>query len=370
MDSAATTISRSAAAGFGREFASAFAASFRRHRFLHGFALAALVISLAVGAYTGVAPDFGIIRDFALYLATAFWLVGVAVAILRCCWLALVVKSANPFRDFIASTTRFFVDKELIANGLNGIAAAAVFSAAFGVFKGAIAVVSPFAWDQSLAEASRFLHFGYRPYQLLWPVIRHPLDVQILNFAYNFWFVILIVTEFAAAFARRDNTLRHQFLMSFMLAWSIGGVLVAMAFSSAGPCFYARLGFGEAYQPLMAALRAIDHNHSLWALSTQDALWQGYTGVRPGSAGISAFPSMHVCMATLFALYWQRRSAAVGAALWAFAALILMGSIVLGWHYAVDGYAGAAIAVAIWKIAGRYAPRFAGDERRLAAGQR
>ena len=36
-----------------------------------------------------------------------------------------------------------------------------------------------------------------------------------------------------------------------------------------------------------------------------------------------------------------------------FAALIFVGSIHLGWHYAIDGYAGAAVALVCWWVAGK-----------------
>lgn len=67
----------------------------------------------------------------------------------------------------------------------------------------------------------------------------------------------------------------------------------------------------------------------------QDIVWSGYIGATPGSLGISAFPSMHVAMAVLFALYATRRSRLAGLLMWAFAAIIMVGSVVLGWHYAV-----------------------------------
>ena len=40
-------------------------------------------------------------------------------------------------------------------------------------------------------------------------------------------------------------------------------------------------------------------------------------------------------------------------ALSAFAVLILLGSIHLGWHYALDGYVGAAGAALVWHLVGR-----------------
>ncbi|MCC6206122.1 MAG: phosphatase PAP2 family protein, partial [Hyphomicrobiales bacterium] len=67
----------------------------------------------------------------------------------------------------------------------------------------------------------------------------------------------------------------------------------------------------------------------------------------------SAFPSMHVASAVLFALYWRKRAPRTAPLFWAFAAVIMLGSVVLAWHYAVDGYAGALIAWAIWSLVGR-----------------
>jgi hypothetical protein len=56
-------------------------------------------------------------------------------------------------------------------------------------------------------------------------------------------------------------------------------------------------------------------------------------------------------MPTLYALCcpiaWLRRL------LWVFMALVAAGTVALGWHYAVDAYAGILGAVACWWVAGR-----------------
>ena len=88
----------------------------------------------------------------------------------------------------------------------------------------------------------------------------------------------------------------------------------------------------------------------IWALPVQDLLWEGFIGTRPGSTGISAFPSMHVATTVLIALYASSLCRWLGYLGWVFAAIIMVGSVVLAWHYAVDGYAGGLIALAIWKM--------------------
>ena len=251
---------------------------------------------------------------------------------------------------------RFLAGPGLAANAASTILIFCLYAGGFSVLKGAIAVVSPFAWDAALADLDRALHFGRLPHEWL-PGLTRPLPLAVLNVGYNVWFFLLVGGWLGATVAVRRPGLRHQYLMAFMLTWFVGGFLVACGFSSAGPCYYARIGLGEIYTPLMQALHRAEADYGIWAVGTQNLLWDGFTGERPGSAGISAFPSMHVASATLFVLaarHFGRAAFALAAAYWV---MILLGSVLLGWHYAVDGYAAALIAVLVWRIAGRYGQR-------------
>ena len=328
------------------------AESFFRHRIIHTVALFTLGLGFVVGRRTGNLPDFALLREYAFYLVVYFWIGGCAYATFRMFWLALIDRAASPFGVLQNSFWQLLSDRNRIANGVNGLAAMLVFMSGFAVLKGSIAVLAPFSWDQTLAQVSKMLHFGHAPYEWLWWVVESPLAVHLLNLCYNFWFAVLVATVFSSVAAARDSLLRHQFLLSFMLVWLIGGFFFALAFSSAGPCYYARLGLGDLYQPLMDALQSANQQYPIWALSTQERLWSGYAGSPSGSMGISAFPSIHVATSVLFALYATRLSTSLGIVMWIFAAIIMLGSVLLGWHYGVDGYAGALISIAIWKVAG------------------
>jgi membrane-associated phospholipid phosphatase len=90
-------------------------------------------------------------------------------------------------------------------------------------------------------------------------------------------------------------------------------------------------------------------------LELQRMLWENYqnNGAAVGS-GISAMPSMHVAIAALMALFGWRHSRAAGIALTVYALVVLIGSVHLAWHYALDGYAGALGAWLIWWLVGRW----------------
>ena len=244
-------------------------------------------------------------------------------------------------------------------HALHALAVISVFSISFGLLKGAIALLSPFAWDVAFMELDRALHGGTLPHEWLEPLITSPLALLAVNFIYNLWyFVVLGALLMAGVHAGSARGERHmRFVAAFIAVWLFGGFFMAMGFSSAGPCFVGPLGLASDYDALMAALRAADAElqpvFTLWALDTQDMLLAGYNGERDGSLGISALPSMHVATATLLALYLQGFGRARAWAGWLFAAAIMLGSVALAWHYAVDGYAGAAVALAVWWAAGR-----------------
>ncbi|WP_395400070.1 phosphatase PAP2 family protein [Pseudoduganella sp. UC29_106] len=63
-------------------------------------------------------------------------------------------------------------------------------------------------------------------------------------------------------------------------------------------------------------------------------------------------PALHVASSALIALLGWRVNRALGVAGTIFALLILIGSVHLGRHYALDGYVGAAGACLIWRVTG------------------
>jgi hypothetical protein len=84
---------------------------------------------------------------------------------------------------------------------------------------------------------------------------------------------------------------------------------------------------------------------------------------------------MHVGATLLLALAAWQSHRFVGALLFAYTLVILIGSVHLGWHYALDGYVAIVGVWAIWSVVGRLLrrdPVFApdsGPQRNPLGGQ-
>jgi hypothetical protein len=211
--------------------------------------------------------------------------------------------------------------------------------------------------DLRLARLDATLHFGHAPWRLLQPVLGHAPVTLSLDLLYALWLPLnfAVVLWRATAAAPRE---RSRFLVSYALVWIVLGTLAATWLSSAGPCYFGRVEHGpDPYAPLMAYLERIHADTGLIALKIQENLWTYYLGseVLPLN-GISAMPSMHVAGAVLFALAGWRAGRAPGLALTLFALIVLIGSVHLGWHYAVDGYVGALGALLLWWAVGKLSP--------------
>jgi len=234
----------------------------------------------------------------------------------------------------------------------------------FSLAKSLITLIQPFYLDQALVQLDRALHGGWDPWVLLQPLLGHPLVTYSFDKFYALWFFVLYLGLLLQAFAVRDRRVRMQFLLSFTLAWPLLGNVGATLLSSAGPCYYALIGLGDLFAPLTAYLHdaAAPANLSLFgfqlpleliALRAQDFLWSKYQeGQFVLGSGISAAPSMHVATTWLIARMCQARGSRMAPWAWAFVAIILVGSVHLGWHYAVDGYLAIAGAWMIWRVVG------------------
>lgn len=297
----------------------------------------------------GKAPVLLVLLDLLSFALPVGFIV---MVIFRLIQYAVVIKPESPIKALGADIAALVMRPRLLINALPVFTAMVFFNKAMIELKPAIPAINPFTWDESFMQLDRALHFGVDPWVILQPLLGYDYVTFAINMAYNFWFVALFSAWFWFGFQKQANELRTRFFLSYMLAWWIGGGLLAVLFSSAGPVYYDELGLNpNPFTGLFAYLNDADSRIPLWFLDTQAMLWDGYIGKIP-ALGISAMPSMHNASAVLFALAFARVSKRLGWFFAAYAVVILVGSVHLGWHYAIDGYAGIAIALFSWWLAG------------------
>jgi hypothetical protein len=314
----------------------------------------AIVALYAAAAYA--APGF--IRtpapfSIALYgdtfaVLTAAVLVGLALAyVVR----VMVVARPDRLARYLCHDLRSrYLTVERACSALSVFLLIPIATATFSYWKSLIPIVQPFSWDPALAEWDRALHGGYHPWELLQPVLGHPYLSFAINVVYNVWFLVLYGVMFWQTFSSARPRLRMRYLLTLIVVWIVLGNLVAGALASGGPVFYGRLtGLPDPFVPLMDYLRAANEIVPIWAITTQEYIWDIYAqGTFDLGAGISAMPSIHVASSFSFALLGFATNRRLGIAFSLFTAVILIGSVHLGWHYAIDGYLAIAATWLIW----------------------
>lgn len=244
-----------------------------------------------------------------------------------------------------------------IAEALVVLALVTPFQSTFNSLKQALPRFVPYAWDLRLAALDRALHGGVEPWRLLAWAVRRPTLLRLLDLVYVLWFPLLVGVIVWCGWSVRLR-LRRRLLASSFLAFVLVGTVGAFALSSAGPCYYGRLVPGpDPFAELVGSLeRRVDvEGMLLFAVDNQRGLWEARQAGRSlPFGGISAMPSMHVAIVVLIALAAGAVGHRAGAVAWLFAVVTFAASIGLGWHYAVDGYAGGLAAWAIWTWVGRW----------------
>jgi hypothetical protein len=319
----------------------------------HGLAFTALAVhaALAAAALTlGWAP---VRRQFwhpgytmILVKAAIFWLPILAAVEL---WRARQLPRATAILSF----RRRYLNPVTII----GVPLSALFFAHSALihdsWKGLLGVVTPYAWDARLAQVDVWLH-GTDPWRLTHAVFGSARATWLIDWAYWLWYPFLWVAFAWTAWTHRRR-LRSRILVTWALSWILLGTVVAHGLASGGPVFYGHLVTGpDPFADLVARLQLIDATMPLHAIALQRGVWAN-TEAGGGAFWISmsAMPSLHVATPVIFALAWMKVSPWLGAAMWAAVAVTLLGSVHLGWHYAVDGYVSILTVVGIWWLTDR-----------------
>lgn len=257
--------------------------------------------------------------------------------------LILMRRHGSPRDILVAQRSR-------LGAGFIGILLFCVGLAAFSTYKLFIPFVVPFVWDLPFEHLDSLLHGGVAPWQFTHAVVPASF-AELIGTLYGMpWFLYWFGTLGYAAFCAPEP-LRSRHLWASALTLGLLGTVAATVFASHGPILFPQFGLAG-YEGLAAALRDSAAGRDM--LSTADYLYGAYaTGEARFGSGISAMPSMHVAIVTLNLCLYASLSRWLAIPAGLFAALIVVGSVHFGWHYAIDAYASLIAVPVLWWIAGR-----------------
>ena len=312
--------------------------------------VAGLYLAAALSAFTWA--GLPLIRPWS-YLSNALLYAAAAVFLLGPLYLYKLLRTRpeSPIA-FGRDCARDWLLRDRFLLAAPALVALIFFMPAFSAFKSAIPAFHAYSLDPLFIRMDEVLH-GQDAWRLIHPIVGYPIVSFILNTVYHLWVALLYVAALPVIGWVERPRLRMQFLLSYALCWSLLGTLGAILTASVGPCFYEAFYGDDRFQPLMEYLARADASYPLMALEVQQQLllWaaDGSNGI---GRGISAMPSMHLSIACVFALLGWRISRTLGIAGTIFLVLILIGSVHLGYHYAIDGYVAIIATLAIWWLSG------------------
>lgn len=240
--------------------------------------------------------------------------------------------------------------KTVVSAVLMAFVATLMFHSGFTLFKTSMPYITPFYADIALADWDRALHGGRDAWEITYAWAEFLPVQQLLPFYLHIWVWPAICLPVFVAAVDKDRARVMRTLTMYVLAWVLIGNVFALLGMSAGPVFYDRIYGGERFAELTAAMAAAPEL-SAYFVSIQDDLWMAYsTSGQTIGTGISAFPSVHLSISMVAALYMWERGRWLGVIGAGFVVVILFLSVFSGYHYGLDGYFSIVVMWSVWAL--------------------
>ena len=306
------------------------------HLFVLLYGCAAMILALCLGR-----PE----KMLALMYARRF----IELTLLALCffvaWQGLAsIRASSPLQAFRRRLAAYFTP--IFASRLLLFANISVFYGLFTSFKRMLSDLRDFNYDPQLAEFDQLLH-GSDPWLMF--SYSEPLTRAFQFFYLHGWLVCMVFFSLYVIVAQPPHLMR-RFVTTFYLTWALLGNVVAAIFMSAGPVYYQAVADSSRFEPLLDRFE-FSYGMLSSSVNVQDRLWQDYMlDLGLLGSGISAFPSLHVAMATLWTITAWSINKVLFACMATVLILVQLGSVYLGWHYAIDGYFSLVAVILLWAL--------------------
>lgn len=217
---------------------------------------------------------------------------------------------------------------------LVGLAAWYVTYATFRNLKNAVPFVNDHLWDSTFARIDSWLFLGHDPAATLHSLFgTSAITAEFFSFIYVAWIVLIPVSLAWALVFTRHRAAAAWFVTAIAVDWAIGAA-VYFALPTLGPIYSDTATFAGLPHTMVTDLELSLLNGRIEVLADP----VGSHSLQ----SIAAFASLHVglmvTMCLIVQLASRRRAYKVTA--WVFLALTALGTVYLGWHFAVDTIGG------------------------------
>jgi hypothetical protein len=324
------------------------------------FQILVLCVAVIAAALALSLPDTGPSDVLSISRGYAIGVTALVVLWLLCqlIW-ALVHGMATAKRGNAGATTPHY--RTHFANTCWGDIAAALLAlittvSCFTVYKAVAVGADGHGFDAMFIAWDRAIFAGHDPWKLTHAMLATPYATKMIDILYHPAFLPMVLGYVACVSMQGRPALRYTYMGSYLVSFLIIGMVLANAMHSAGPAYDGALfGDGTTFAPLLERLALQNDEAGPFAsvfaqrylLNLHEANGIGFGG------GISAMPSMHIVLASLWMFAGWHLSRTLGMILTVYAAVIWIGSVHLGWHYFVDGLIALLVLGVIWYAAGR-----------------
>lgn len=278
---------------------------------------------------------------------------------------AIVLATIGLFRDLVrhkpASPIEFIKAQYLsrpslvhLSLALPLIVLAIVIIPAFSSVKSMIPLFTEYTWDQTFIELDRAIFFGTDPWLLLQPVLGYPVITAGVAVIYHLWMLLLYPGVLWFAMSKQvERDTRRKFFLTYAMAWSLVGGVLATLFASVGPVFAEPLLGITTFVAQTDYLAAANEQVPVMVVPVQEMLVERFYEAERGlGSGITAMPSMHIAICVLYWLAAREVSKPLARFFMGFLVVIWIGSVHTAYHYAVDGLLSLVAVAALWWLAG------------------